>query len=131
MPLMFGIVPTAPSFLQGWVTQLRQGETLNLFTDEVRTPLNGEDAAKGIFLGLNQMSGILHLGGPESLSRYDIGMQLAEALGVSPDQLSQALRQDVSMAAPRPRDLTMSYELAASYGYAPAPIRQKFLEYFG
>jgi dTDP-4-dehydrorhamnose reductase len=122
MPLMFGAVPHAPSFLQGFQTRLREGEVLDLFVDEIRTPLMGADAAKGILLGLDKAQGILHLGGAERLSRYEFGQQLVAVMGLSESCLKPSRQADVKMAAPRPPDLSMDSRLARSLGYSPDKV---------
>jgi dTDP-4-dehydrorhamnose reductase len=55
------------------------GETLNLFTDEFRTPLPAAVTARAVWeLALKGASGLFHLGGAEKLSRWQIGQLLAE-----------------------------------------------------
>ncbi|MEM9137169.1 MAG: SDR family oxidoreductase [Cyanobacteria bacterium P01_F01_bin.42] len=122
MPLMFGAVPHAPSFLQGFLERLERGETLNLFVDEIRTPLFGGDAAQGILLGLEKARGILHLGGAESLSRYQFGQQLVAAMGLSESCLQASRQAEVKFSAPRPPDLSMDIEVARSLGYCPRTV---------
>ena len=122
LPLMFGVTPHAPSFLQGFVAQLRQGKLLKLFTDEYRTPASGCAIAQGILLALHHELPYLHLGGKEKLSRYEFGQRLVERLQL-PTELIQPCRQaDVPMAAPRPANVALDSSLAFSLGYAPADI---------
>ncbi|MBF1999866.1 MAG: NAD(P)-dependent oxidoreductase [Synechococcales cyanobacterium M58_A2018_015] len=122
MPLMFGAAP-APSFIQPWIEALRSGRSLNLFVDEIRTPVSGEDAARGLLLALAKAQGILHLGGRERLSRYDMGRQLAEILQLPLALLHPCRQADVPMAAPRPPDVSMDSSLAFGLGYQPQPMR--------
>ena len=80
MPLMFGVAtPPATSFMQPFMQTLREGKELSLFTDEFRTPVSGKTAAQGLLLAL-AISGIIHLGGKERVSRYDFGRLLIEVL---------------------------------------------------
>ena len=53
MPLLFGAAP-ADSFIQPWIRALRAGTAIDLFTDEIRNPISGFDAAQGILLALDQ-----------------------------------------------------------------------------
>ncbi len=63
MPLMFGAAPpTASSFLQPFIQTLKDGWNLNLFVDEIRTPVSGTTAAKGLLLALKYVQGLVHLG---------------------------------------------------------------------
>lgn len=124
MPLMFGAAPTANCFIQPWVKTLRAGGSINLFTDEIRTPVWGADAASGILLALAQVKGIVHLGGVERISRYDFGRLLADVLQIPETQLSLCRQGDVPMSAPRPADTSMDSSLAFSLGYRPLAIRE-------
>ena len=75
MPLMFGEAsPASGSFIQPFIEILKQGKELTLFVDEIRTPVIATTAAAGLLLALEkQVSGILHLGGRERISRYQFG----------------------------------------------------------
>ncbi|MFQ3627268.1 MAG: NAD(P)-dependent oxidoreductase [Cyanobacteriota bacterium] len=122
MPLMFGNAPTAPSFLQPFLQKLRDGEALRLFTDEFRTPVSGRDAAKGLLMALEKVRGLVHLGGPERLSRYEFGLRMAEAFDLSTDPISPCKQADVPMPAPRPPDVSMDSSYAFALGYAPGRV---------
>jgi dTDP-4-dehydrorhamnose reductase len=123
MPLMFGAAPMAPSFLQGFLKTLQEGRSLRLFTDEFRTPISGDCAARGILLALTKTTRILHLGGQERLSRYEFGLIMAEVLNLPTEQLLPARQADVPMAAPRPADVSMDSSRAFALGYQPARVR--------
>ena len=125
LPLMFGATPHAPSFLQGFVAKLYQGETLQLFTDEYRTPASGESIAQGILLALASNISCWHLGGAERLSRYEFGQHLAEVLHLPVNLLQPCLRATVPMAALRPADVSLDSAFAFSQGYAPLGIAQE------
>ncbi len=122
LPLLFGYAPTAESFIQPWIRALRQGETVKLFTDEIRNPVSGSDAAAGILLALEQARGVIHLGGAERLSRYQIGCLLAEALHLPKEQLVPCRQADLKMVAPRPADVSLDSSLALGLGYRPMPV---------
>jgi len=122
MPLLFGAAP-ADSFIQPWIRALRAGTAIDLFTDEIRNPISGFDAAQGILLALDQAPRILHLGGAERLSRYEIGQTLADVLQISAAKLNPRLQADVKMAAPRPPDVSLDNSLAVSLGFRPSSLR--------
>ena len=122
MPLMFGAAP-APSFLQGFLQRLAQGEPLKLFTDEFRTPVNGTDAAKGILLSLDKGEGRVHLGGAQRLSRYEFGQILVDTLGIDASQITACRQADMKMAAARAPDLAMDSSRAFQLGYAPETVQ--------
>ena len=73
MPLMFGDVPPgAQSSIQPLIRALTEGTTISLFVDEFRTPVSGTTAAAGILLMLEKPPGLIHLGGKERISRYEL-----------------------------------------------------------
>jgi dTDP-4-dehydrorhamnose reductase len=126
MPLMFGAVPpTASSFLQPFIQTLKEGRELNLFVDEIRTPVSGTTAAKGLLLALQQVHGLIHLGGKERISRYDFGRLMVEVLELPAAGLKASHQQDVKMAAPRPPDVSLDSSRAFELGYAPPSLREE------
>lgn len=122
-PLMYGMpeATRAPSFFESLVRSLRAGEPVGLFQDEIRTPLWLDDAARAcVTLGQSTLSGVVHAGGPERLSRMDMGRQVANALA-APETLLRAIsRDDVPFPEPRPRDVSLdSSRYRAQVGSAP------------
>lgn len=125
MPLMYGDAPAgAKSFIQPLIQTLREGKTLKLFTDEYRTPLTASDAAEGLLLALHHTEQrILHLGGPQRLSRYDIGTLLVEALHIK-GNLTPSRQRDIVMAAPRAADVSLDSTRATALGFKPKSMRE-------
>jgi dTDP-4-dehydrorhamnose reductase len=107
--LLFG--PTLvgrPSFFDEQVAALRQRKSVTLFEDEWRTPLSVAVAARALLaLARSDYVGLLHLGGPERLSRLEMGLRLAESLGADPSAIVAAPRDRVPAPEPRPRDLSL------------------------
>lgn len=107
LPLLFG--PTLagrPTFFDQQVLALRRRQPLTLFVDEWRTPLSLLTAARAL-LGLKDYPGLLHIGGPERLSRLQMGQRLAVFLGCDPATLVPISRRGVAAAEPRPADLSL------------------------
>jgi dTDP-4-dehydrorhamnose reductase len=126
MPLMYGYGgPVATSFVQPWIRALKAGEPVRAFVDEYRTPVSGRQAAKGVMTALEKRPDILHLGGPERLSRFDFGRLLVEILHLPPDRLIPVRQSDLSMPAPRPADVSLKSTRAGRLGFAPAPAREE------
>lgn len=124
LSLLFGNrAPASENVLESMVGVLRGGGQLRLFTDEFRTPLSVRDAVKGLLTVLGSVSGILHLGGAERISRYEFGRLLAEFLGEGHDRIVPCLRKDVPMPAPRPHDVSLDSSRAFSMGFKPGTLR--------
>jgi dTDP-4-dehydrorhamnose reductase len=124
LPLMFGAAP-AQSFIQPFIDRIRTGQTLNLFVDEVRTPVSGRSAAEGVLLALERATGYLHLGGRERLSRYEFGLILIDVLQLTDAKVNPCYQSDVPMVAPRAPDVSMDSSLAFRLGYQPGWVKDE------
>jgi dTDP-4-dehydrorhamnose reductase len=97
-----------PSFFDQLVTGLRTGRPPRLFADEWRTPLSLATAARALAGILDSdFVGLLHLGGPDRLSRLEMGQRLAAYLAVDPMTIPAAQRNSMPAAEPRPRDTSL------------------------
>lgn len=127
MPLMFGMAPpTASSFIQPWIKALQSPASLQLFTDEFRTPVGAVTAAQGLLMAID-IPGILNLGGGERVSRYEFGKLLAEVFEFDLSLLSPISQQDLPMAAPRAADVSLDSTKAIALGYNLPTLRQELV----
>lgn len=77
------------SFTDGILCKLLAGEHVKLFHDQLRSPIHLSVMTKLICKTIeNRLTGVLHAGGPEHLSRFETGCRLADAYGVSREQIS-------------------------------------------
>jgi dTDP-4-dehydrorhamnose reductase len=127
MPLMFGAANgTASSFIQPFIKILKEGKELKLFTDEVRTPVSGSTAANGLLLALEKkVEGLLHLGGKESISRYQFGLLMAEVWQLPTENIKPCLQKDVPMSAPRSPNVSLNSDRAFALGYQPRSLQEQ------
>ncbi len=120
MPLMYGNSPNTKNFFLDWMHRLENGVLLKAFTDEYRTPVHAADAARGLFLLLEkEKTGIWHLGGKASISRYDFAMQMVEIFGFSQANVQAFTQAELNLTAPRPADVSMDSTRAFKLGYKP------------
>ncbi len=107
--VLFGPTLTArKGFFDVQVEALRNATAVSLFADEWRTPLSLRAAAEGLLaIGASDVTGTLHFGGPERMSRYEMGTRLARVIGASGTNLVGASRTSVATAEPRPRDVSL------------------------
>ena len=79
------------SFTDGLLDKLHCNQFVELFTDQIRSPIHlraiTDSLCNCIYL---RVPGILHLGGPEHLSRYDTGLKLAKTYGLPLDLIKSA-----------------------------------------
>jgi dTDP-4-dehydrorhamnose reductase len=65
------------------LARAREGHEILLFVDEHRSPVSVVDAVSAVRELLSSpFTGILHLGGPERLNRYELGRALLERAGM-------------------------------------------------
>jgi dTDP-4-dehydrorhamnose reductase len=125
MPLMFGDAPpNAKSFIQPLMQAMLRGQTCTLFTDEFRSPVSGADVAQGIVMLIDKAEGIIHLGGRQRMSRFDFGLLLAMAMGVTAPVLTPCRQSDMTMVAKRPPDVSLNSTKAFMLGYAPDTVAE-------
>jgi dTDP-4-dehydrorhamnose reductase len=129
--LLFGpSLAGRPSFFTEQAEALRAGRPVTLFADEWRTPLGLAAAARALVeLALFEYTGLLHVGGPERLSRVEMGRWLAEHLGADPAVIRPARREDVPAPEPRPRDVSLdSSRWRSLFPATPWPSFREALE---
>ena len=127
MPLMFGdSSPASDSFLQPIVSNLKNNNPITLFTDEYRTPANAYRTAGGLLWAIENVGGIIHLGGKERISRYKFGIKVAEYCGYDKSLIKPILQKDIQMPAPRPPDVSLDSSKAFEIGYSPLSLLGEF-----
>jgi dTDP-4-dehydrorhamnose reductase len=96
-------------FFDRALAALISGTPQAFFTDEHRTPLHYETAA-GILVRLAESDacGLLHVGGPVRLSRFELMRRAATALGIDPRLVLGNVRSSVPAAEPRPADVSLA-----------------------
>lgn len=111
LPLLFGpALVGRPTFFDRQVLALRQKQSLVLFHDEWRTPLDLLSAARALLTlarGMVPHPSLLHVGGPERLSRLEMGQRLAAFLGCDAVGIAAVSRNSVAGVEPRPADLSL------------------------
>ncbi|MBK9120215.1 MAG: SDR family oxidoreductase [Phycisphaerales bacterium] len=127
LPLMYGwpATPRRTTFVQQ-MEALRATQPVQLFADEFRTPIWLGDAATALVaLARSDFSGVIHLPGPERLSRFELVARCAAILGLHNKQLIPCSRHDVASSEPRPADLSLHSNLLAKHfpQVLPGPIR--------
>jgi dTDP-4-dehydrorhamnose reductase len=101
-----------PDPISAWVIDsLRQGRSITLFTDEIRSPVWVQDLAAALIeLVELPVSGVLNVAGPQPLSRYQMGVRLARCFGLDAQGISAGSSLDSGLR--RPRNCTLDVRLA-------------------
>jgi len=112
LSLLYGPTLTdRPSFYTATLSAFEKGEPRGLFTDEWRTPLDYLSAAEtlcDLALELPHTRGIVHIGGTQRVSRFELISRSAKALGLDLGLVRRALAAETSMPEPRPQDVSLS-----------------------
>ncbi|MFN8471717.1 MAG: SDR family oxidoreductase [Anaerolineae bacterium] len=108
--LVYGFDPL--DRITAWVLDsVRQGSPITLFTDEFRCPIFATDLADALLeLARNDISGPIHVAGPQVLSRYDMGIRLCRAFGLDETAITPA--PAASSGLTRPLNCTLDTNLA-------------------
>jgi dTDP-4-dehydrorhamnose reductase len=114
--LLFGLSRIGRgSFFDRAIASLEEGKPQTFFEDEFRTPLDYATAARALIrLAETETRGIVHLGGRERLSRFQLMQRAARTLGLDADLIRANRRANVNLAEPRPADLSLCTELLDS-----------------
>ncbi len=104
-----------PSFFDRAIAGLRAMESQTFFEDEFRTPLDYATAARILAaLAKNHAVGVVHVAGPERVSRYELMQRVALALGLDSQLVRANRQQDAGLAEPRPADVSLDTSRLAS-----------------
>jgi dTDP-4-dehydrorhamnose reductase len=123
LPLLYGIPESSrgPTFFESILSALRTGQPIRLFEDELRSPLWLDDAAHACLrLALDKLTGVLHVPGPQALSRLQMGQLVSAAIGCNPAPLVAAKCAELAGPEPRPRDLRLDDSRYRAHFGAPA-----------
>jgi dTDP-4-dehydrorhamnose reductase len=97
-----------PYFFDLQMQKMRGGQSVGWFEDEWRTPLSLTAAAKALLaLVSSEFTGLIHIGGPERMSRHDMGRRLAACFGLDPRLAMPVPQSSVPTPEPRPRDVSL------------------------
>ena len=104
------------------------GQSLRLFTDEYRSPIDASVTARAIWeLALAKAAGIFHVAGAERLSRFELGKLLAARWPELSPRIEPASLAEYR-GAPRPPDCSMNCAKAQALLSFPLP---RYSESFG
>lgn len=100
-------------------SQLLRGLPVDLYTDEWRSPLHVDDVARACWdLVSLDVSGVYHLGGPQRMTRFELGRIVCGMYQFDPGLLREARRPE-----DRPRDVSLdSSRLVSLLGWKPRSL---------
>ncbi|HEX4071103.1 MAG TPA: sugar nucleotide-binding protein, partial [Planctomycetaceae bacterium] len=110
------------SFLERTVPMFREGRTIYVPPEEIRTPIDVVTLGRAILeLAEIDFRGVIHLAGSEALDRVSLTRRLAERLGFSPDTVVPRSPNEIVGRARRPRDVSLN--IAKARAVLKTPMR--------
>jgi dTDP-4-dehydrorhamnose reductase len=96
--------------ISDWVIDgLRSGQRLRTFGDVHFTPILAACLARTAHALLAKgASGVVHVCGDERVSKHEFALRLAAAFGLAAGGIEESRYADAGLAAPRPRDMSLS-----------------------
>ena len=96
--------------ISDWVLEgLRGGQRLRMFNDVYFTPILASRLARAVHALLEAgAGGVVHVCGDERVSKHEFAVRLAAAFGLPAGGIEESRYADAGLAAPRPRDMSLS-----------------------
>jgi dTDP-4-dehydrorhamnose reductase len=109
LSLLYGSTITGQlAYFDQAIADLRAGEPRTFFEDEYRTAIHYVTAASILIrLADSNATGIVHAGGPERVSRFELMQRAAVALGMPASLVQANRRADAPSLEPRPADVSL------------------------
>lgn len=104
---------------------LKKGERPKLFTDQYRTPLSLPEASEIIFhlIKTDIKETILNFGGPERISRAELGELLCKITGFDKNLIDKIKMSDIP-GFPIVKDVSLNTEKMQSFGIKLTPLEE-------
>jgi dTDP-4-dehydrorhamnose reductase len=105
--------------------KLKDGNEVNLFKDQFRTPLSLYEAANFIsrLITMNVSNEVINFGGAERVSRHDIGKTLCEVCGFDEGLVKEISCRKVE-GLPQVPDVSMNTEKLREFGLEQKSLRE-------
>lgn len=110
---------------------LKNGKSMSGFTDVVFCPMLVNDLARLLLLMLERkLSGLYHAVGPDSMSKYQFGVEIARKFGLRESEISPKSILSSSLLARRSHNLSLSTNKLSTALGEPLPAFSTGLEEF-
>ncbi len=95
--------PNPRHFVYRIMQQLESGKPVRAATDQINTPTNSQDlVTRSLRAVESDLEGILHIVGPDRLSRYDLTVKIAREKGYPASLVEPITTESLHLAAKRP-----------------------------
>ena len=117
-------------FVRKFIKLISEGKSVSMVTDHVMTPTYIDDIAQALdILIRNKTTGVYHVVGSQFINPYEIGLRLADKLGISKTQIKQTTREEFFKdRAPRPFHLALKNDKIKGLGVKMRTFEEGLLE---
>ncbi|MEW5845847.1 MAG: SDR family oxidoreductase [Bacteroidota bacterium] len=126
--LVYGIESklSRPNIITRVIDNLTKNKSYKVPIDQIRTPTFAADLASAIVkICLNKATGIYNVSGDQKISVADFAIQAAKAFALNHELLLPVSSNELTEAAPRPKDTSLVIDKAKSeLGYQPTSIER-------
>lgn len=114
------VINAGNSFLSTLIDKIKKGDDIQLPSNEIRTPIDVITAGKALIeLAENDFSGIIHLAGNTSLTRYELGLEIASIFNFPKHKILPINSNSMPGRAPRPNNASLDNSKAKQYLKTP------------
>ena len=123
------INPAAKGFVEWIISSVNDGNVITLFDDTLFTPITIWHLADELeWIINNEISGVVHVVGSESISKYEFGVRICQLLGLDTNLIQKGSINDVDFQAKRSKDQTMDSEHYQRYHRRALPIMDETVD---
>jgi dTDP-4-dehydrorhamnose reductase len=124
--LVYGVETklSRPNIITRVIDNLSKNKQYKVPSDQIRTPTYAPDLASAIsHICLNRATGIYNISGDQVISVADFAILAAKAFNLNPELLLQVNSNDLTEAAPRPKNTSLDISKAKNdLNFKPTPI---------
>lgn len=128
--LMIGTAhPDRKNHFTEMIENFKNGNRVNLFTDQYRTPFTLAEAARltNCILKSNSNNEVINFGGAERVSRFDVGVILCRIAGFDESLINAVKMADVNASNPVP-DVSMNTDKLKAMGCTSKSLDEQISE---
>ena len=122
-----------PTLVQKVVGALRAGREIEMFSDQKQSPTFAPELAQNLLALIEaEARGVFHAAGGSALSRFEMGVIVAEAYGLDSSLVRPVKLSAAGLPAPRPENVVLSStKLQETTGRSPALFEASLAAFAG
>ena len=129
LPLLFGESGVgSKNGWASWIEKAHSGLKQPLFVDEFRSAIRTSRVADFVLSRLGELSGVMNVGGPKGISRYEMGEAVCDVFDLNSSCISPSSLEELNLSPPRPPRLILDSSQAESEGFESLSFKEELLE---